>query len=237
MKSFNEIKEERLSCEDRIIKNAKDMIEKHKDYYPLYSRYNEEAMRSSEFLKNIDENVRLEVVVFARELYDELSHSYIEFKRENNNSDMTFLDHFQHILSLSKSEYADELFCVFSNDKILKLIRYFGVSDEDIIMFKDKRSDIVLRGIWMDFINQLYGTDIPSVDEYIKLDKLFVYFMQHEDTFRLYSKYDLLLKMRNGEMSEIRTDEGRVYPLMTRSEFINSFGEIDSINNMVLRRI
>ena len=104
-------------------------------------------------------------------------------------------------------------------------------------MFKDKRSDIVLRGIWMDFINQLYGTDIPSVDDYIKLDKLFVYFMQHEDTSRLYSKYDLLLKMRNGEMSEIRTDEGRVYPLMTRSEFMNSFGEIDSINNMVLRRI
>lgn len=237
MKTFNEIKEERLWCEDRIIKNAKEMIEKHKEYYPLYSRYNEELMRSDNFLKDIDENVRLEIVVFARELYDELSHSYVEFMRENTHSNMTFLDHVQHILSLSKSEYADELFCVFSNDKILKLIRYFGINEEDITIFKEKRSDIVLRSVWMSYVNQIYGTDIPSIDDYAKLDKLFVYFTQHEDTSRLYPKYDLLLKIRNGEMSEIRTDEGRVYPLMTRNEFINSFGEIDSINNMVLRRI
>lgn len=237
MKTFNEIKEERLLCEDRIINNAKNMIEKHKDYYPLYSRYNEELMRSNYFLKNVDENVRLEIVVFARELFDEISHSYIEYMRENNDSNMTFLDHFKQIISLSKSEYADELFSVFSNNNILKLIRYFGITDEDINMFKDKKTDIVLRGIWMDYINQLYGTDIPSVRDYEKLDKLFVYFMQHEDTSRLYSKYDLLLKIRNGEMSEIKTDEGRVYPLMTRCEFVKSFGEIEDVKNMVLRRV
>lgn len=237
MKTFNEIKEERLNCENRIIDNARIMVEKHRDFYPIYSRYNEELMRSKNFLKNVDENVRLEIVVFARELFDELSHSYIEYMRENNHSSMTFLDHVQHIISLSKNEYADELFCVFGNDKILKLIRYFGITEEDITIFKEKRLDIVLRSIWMEYINKFYGTDIPGITEYERLDKLFTYDLQHDDNSRIYSKYDLLLKIRNGEMSEIRTDEGRVYPLITREEFVRDYGDLEHIESMVLRRI
>lgn len=238
MKTFEQIKEERLICEDRIIENASKMVVKHKDYYPIYSRYSEEIFRSENFLKDVDENVKLEIVVFARELYDEVSHSYVEYMRENTNSSVTFLDHFRSLIRLSESEGAEELFYIFYNNiNLLKLIRYFGISEEDINIFKEKHLDIVLRSIWTEYINNFYGTDIPLVSDYEKLDKLFIYELQHDDNSRLYSKYDLLLKIRNGDMSEIKTDEGRVYPLMTRRDFINEYGDLEHINDMVLRRI
>lgn len=238
MKTFEQIKEERLVCENRIIDNARTMIEKHRDYYPTYSRYNEELNRSKKFLKDVDENVKLEIVVFARELYDEVSHSYIEYMRENSNSNVTFLDHFRSLIRHSECEYAEELFNVFYNNiNLLKLIRYFGITEEDIKIFKEKRLDIVLRSIWNEYINQIYKTDIPLIADYEKLDKLFIYDLQHDDNSRLYSKYDLLLKIRNGDMSEVRTDEGRVYPLMTREEFIREYGDLEHINSMVLKRI
>lgn len=206
MKTFNELKKNRLSSEK--IKLAND------NRYNKQLAHFEQIKNSLEVIENIDEAVKIEIAIYANTLHDEL---------RNESTAYTFYSIFKKYIYDAETKFANGN--IYSNNlelspgynlMIIKSIQYLGFTIKDLQQLMDNNIDIFIKDVFINYINNFYNTYIPlsfEWKEYFDYPLPECKLEMTESNCR-YS----LLKLRNGDLVSKEN-----YPLKYEADILKEF--------------
>lgn len=228
MRSFEDIKKNRLLSEHNRLNVARKRLNTSSGIARTI-RQKEQIDYSLSVLDNIDETVKMEISYNANLLFDLISSEtqYAVFIV------MFYSRILEYIRYIEKGEFDLEKV----NMKIVELIKYFDFTKDDILKLVELDSKDSLKDTFIKFINEFYGTEIPSEYEWVKIDEDTRALLNEEESATL-DIYDIYLQFRNGDFMINKFNS--MYPMLYKVDMIEYFGDklvFDDSYYKSLRRI
>ena len=218
MKTFEELKKTRLTNEKiKLVDAEKKYDDSHNNtWYQNYAYY-KQMENSKKVIENIDESVKMEIALYTNILYDSLSEAsnYCIFSENFNNL-------FQKYINDAETIFKDGNIYSFRIDldalyplEIIQAIVYFGFTKDDLQMLSKKQNGIITKDIFIQFINDCYGTNIPLKSEWVE----FFAKPMPQTIFEMkqYNCNHNLLLLRNGKLMDGN------YPLQYEDDILKKF--------------
>lgn len=230
MKTFEELKKNRLVIEERKLSEASKKLEDSNiDWYKKFNN-NEQKRKSLEVIGNIDEAVKMEIAMYANILYDGLmeisEHDfwtdafYINFKKCINIAETIFKDSDVYLYEL-------DLFPLYPRD-VVRAIMYFGWTQDDLQNIMYEKINIRLSDNFIKFINGFYGTSMPLYSEWVEFRLSPIPTLGASKDQYMY-KYHLM-KLRNGEFMDGN------YPEQYESDILKIFDKNITVKRLMNKK-
>lgn len=198
MKTFEELKLERLAIEERKLNDSKRKRGDNNSWNQEYTYY-KQIKNSQEVIENIDEAVKMEIAANANILYNELLE--MSDSATPNRAAEFYLNLKKYIID-SDTKFKDGIYFDYPNLSplypydIIRVIKYFGFTQTDLYRLISEKIQIENRDDFIQFINNFYGTNIPLRTEWLELRLIPI------NSTKEFNHKHLLLLLRNGELMD-----------------------------------